>query len=238
MNHLTAEALNMYLDDALDPRERTAAAAHLAICSACQGELAALRQLFSAIQELPPDPLPVDLAAQVLGRIASDPGPRTIQRVSDRELGQATGAKQQGAKANKLRTTDYRQQTTDYGRNTEPAFAIVVLIVQIALTVVLAVWLIPQLAGVASAMLGGLRLPAPSDLMSALVALNGQLAATSTSLFELARISGALSASPLGTFSGAQWVMLLAGVGIVWFFSNRFLLAGSPERRGNHQEAA
>jgi anti-sigma factor RsiW len=231
MNHLTAEALNMYLDNALDPRERAAATAHLAICSACQGELAALRQLFSAIEELPPYPLPVDLAVQVLGRIARAPEPIPTQMVFDREPGQEIGDKRQETRGNEL-------QTTDYGQNTQPALAIVALIVQIALTVALAVWLIPQLMGAASASLGALHLPVPSDLTSPLVALSGQLAASSMALFELAHFSGALSTGSLGAFSAAQWAMLLAGAGIVWFFGNRFLLAGSPERRGNHQEAA
>jgi anti-sigma factor RsiW len=231
MNHLTTEALNMYLDDALDPRERAAAAAHLAICSACQGELAALRQLFSALEALPPDSLPVDLAAQVLGQIARAPEPRITQMAPDREPGHEIEDNRQETRDNELQTTDYRQ-------NTQPALAIVALIVQIALTVALAVWLIPQLMAVASANLGGLGLPGSLDLLSALVALNGQLAATRTALFELADISGALSTGPLSTFSAAQWAIILAGAGIVWFFGNRFLLAGSPERRGNHQEAA
>jgi hypothetical protein len=217
MNHLTAEALNMYLDDAIGPHERAAADAHLASCAACRGELAALHRLFAAIEELPPDPLPADLTAQVLGRIARAPEPRTTQRVSAWEPRQATGDKRQ---------------------NPQPALAMAILIVQIALTVALAIWLTPQLVGVVLARLGALRLPTPSDLMSALIELSGQLASAGAAPSELSRIGGALSAGPLGAFSAVQWAMILAGVGIVWFFGNRFLLAGSPERRGNHQEAA
>ena len=105
MNHLTAEALNMFLDDALDPHERVAAAAHLAVCSACQGELAALHQLFAAIEELPPDRLPVDLAVQVLERIARAPEPGATHIVPDREPGREIGAKRQETRNDELRTT-------------------------------------------------------------------------------------------------------------------------------------
>ena len=151
--------------------------------------------------------------------------------VPDREPGQEIGDKRQA-------TSDNELQTTDYGQNTQSALAVVMLVVQIVLTVALGVWLIPQLVGIASASLGGLQPPASSDLTSALGALDGQLTAISMAMFGLTHISSALSTGPLGAFSAAQWAMLLAGAGIVWFFGNRFLLAGSPERRGNHQEAA
>jgi hypothetical protein len=108
------------------------------------------------------------------------------------------------------------------------------LVVQIALAAALAVGFAPQFVGAASAGLAALRLPAPPDPTSALVWLNGWLAAAGAALAGLARAGDVVSVGPFGAFSAAQWVMLLAGVGVVWFFGNRFLLAGSPERRGNH----
>jgi hypothetical protein len=115
---------------------------------------------------------------------------------------------------------------------------IAALAIQVALTAALVVWLTPRLIGAASAGLDALHLPALSDLTSVLAGLDGQLSLASAALSELARVGGAMDAGPFGAFTAAQWAMLLAGVGIVWFVSNRFLLAGSPERRGNSQEAA
>ncbi|MDP9364981.1 MAG: zf-HC2 domain-containing protein, partial [Chloroflexota bacterium] len=43
VQHLDLDALNAYLDGRLDPAERAAAAAHLAECAACRGELTELR---------------------------------------------------------------------------------------------------------------------------------------------------------------------------------------------------
>ena len=229
MNHLSNETLNLYLDDALDSRERAAADAHLAMCEACQAELSTLRRLFATIEVLPLDPLPADLTARVLEQIAFVPEPRTenrrtTQRVPDREP--RTG------------TPNYGLRTMDYGQNPQPALAVAALAIQVALAVLLAVWLAPQLVGVASAGLGTLRLSAPFGLASVLTALNGWVATASVALSELARAGDAVSVGLLGGFTTAQGSILLVGVGVVWFFGNRFLLAGSLERRSNHQEAA
>jgi hypothetical protein len=81
-------------------------------------------------------------------------------------------------------------------------------------------------------------LPAPFVLTSILAGLNGWLTAAGVALSELARAGEAVNVGPLGGFTTAQWGITLVGVGLVWFFGNRFLLAGSLERRSNHQEAA
>lgn len=73
MSHLSAETLNLYLDGALDTEARAAADAHLAGCAACRGELAALGELFAALEALPPEPLPADLVGPVLAQLALVP---------------------------------------------------------------------------------------------------------------------------------------------------------------------
>ncbi len=64
--HLTDEALNEYLDAALAPAERAAAAAHLAACQPCTARLDTLRALFADLEALPAVPLARDLAPAVL----------------------------------------------------------------------------------------------------------------------------------------------------------------------------
>lgn len=71
--HLTDEALNEYLDAALPPAEREAAAAHLAVCQPCAARLTTLRALFAGLEALPAVPLARDLTAGVLR--ALPPGP-------------------------------------------------------------------------------------------------------------------------------------------------------------------
>src|SRR5262245_51798927 len=228
MNHLTAEILNMYLDGALDPDERAAADAHLAGCRACQGELAALRELFATIEALPPEQLPADLTAQVLGRIAGAAEPRIAQQLPDRE----------SILFEPFSSLRFWFSLRAWARLRERPGFIAALLVQVVLATALAAWLAPQLVDASSAALRALSPPMQSDLAPMLAGINSWLAVASGALFELTRASDTLSAGPFGDFSAAQWAMLLAAVGLVWFFGNRFLLAGSPERRGNHQEAA
>lgn len=64
--HLTDETLNEYLDAALAPADRAAAAAHLAACQSCEARLTALRALFANLEALPAVPLTRDLAPAVL----------------------------------------------------------------------------------------------------------------------------------------------------------------------------
>lgn len=71
--HLSEAALNAWLDDALDPPVRAAAAAHLAECAACSAQLAELQSVFSALTALPEAPLTRDLSAGVLAAIAPKP---------------------------------------------------------------------------------------------------------------------------------------------------------------------
>jgi hypothetical protein len=109
------------------------------------------------------------------------------------------------------------------------------LAVQVALAAVLAIWLAPQLIGVAS--VGALHMARLPDLASGLAGSNDWLAVANGGLSDLARAGGALNVGPLGAFTTAQWAMFLGGVGVIWFFGNRLLLAGLSERRGNSQEA-
>lgn len=51
--HLDGEALSDYLDDALEPDERTAATAHLKACGDCRRELAELRATVALLRGLP-----------------------------------------------------------------------------------------------------------------------------------------------------------------------------------------
>jgi anti-sigma factor RsiW len=59
--HLADETLNEFLDQALGPAARAAAAEHLATCAACSARLEALSAVFSSLAELPPAPLGRDL---------------------------------------------------------------------------------------------------------------------------------------------------------------------------------
>lgn len=51
--HLDLDALGAWLDGDLDPADRRAAAAHLAACAACRGELAELRATVALLRGLP-----------------------------------------------------------------------------------------------------------------------------------------------------------------------------------------
>ena len=70
MNHLSCEILNALLDEQLAPSARDDAQAHLAACAECRAELAALERVATALASVTPEPLPADLAPQVLGQIA------------------------------------------------------------------------------------------------------------------------------------------------------------------------
>lgn len=70
MSHLTSEILNLYLDAQLDTDARIEAHAHLTTCAYCQRELDELRGVFTALDALEPERIPVDLAPRVLERVA------------------------------------------------------------------------------------------------------------------------------------------------------------------------
>ena len=69
MNHLSFDVLNLYLDNQLEFSERAELERHLVVCSVCQDDLAQLRMLFTKLQMLSIEPIPVDLTATVLQRI-------------------------------------------------------------------------------------------------------------------------------------------------------------------------
>lgn len=70
MTHLDHSTLNLYLDDALDAETRSHADAHLATCELCRRELAALRSLAASFDTWRPEPIPHDVTAPVMTRIA------------------------------------------------------------------------------------------------------------------------------------------------------------------------
>lgn len=67
--HPSDEALNEYLDNALDAPARANVDAHLAGCSQCTAQLAMWRALFSELDTLTEEPLARDLSAGVLARL-------------------------------------------------------------------------------------------------------------------------------------------------------------------------
>lgn len=67
--HPSDEALNEYLDDALDASARASVAAHLAACPHCAARLASLRTLFATLDALPEEPLTRDLSAGVVAHL-------------------------------------------------------------------------------------------------------------------------------------------------------------------------
>jgi len=82
MNHLTDETLNEFLDDALPPAARAAAAGHMAGCAACAARLAALEGVVARFEAVQVPALSRDLSAGVLRAIAqpTDPAPRPAPR--------------------------------------------------------------------------------------------------------------------------------------------------------------
>ncbi len=80
MKHLDTTTLNLYLDDALNANTRTSIDAHLAACELCQRELASLRALFASFDAWRAEPLPRDVSAQVMTRIAKRPSPAFVSR--------------------------------------------------------------------------------------------------------------------------------------------------------------
>ena len=82
MNHLAEETLNEYLDDALPPKARADAEAHLHECADCATRLAELTQLFDALASLPDLGLARDLSASITQRLTPRPSlPRPFQWV-------------------------------------------------------------------------------------------------------------------------------------------------------------
>jgi hypothetical protein len=67
--HLSVEQVQGYLDGELSGVEYADAAAHLAACAECRAEVAAVRRLFLALDELVPAP---DLVPAVRARLASE----------------------------------------------------------------------------------------------------------------------------------------------------------------------
>jgi uncharacterized membrane protein YccF (DUF307 family) len=80
--HLADETLNEFLDQALGPAARAAAAEHLATCAACSARLEALSAVFSSLAELPPAPLGRDLRAGVMAAVRA-PRPAQLRPIAD-----------------------------------------------------------------------------------------------------------------------------------------------------------
>jgi anti-sigma factor RsiW len=80
--HLTDESLNEYLDGLLAAAAQSAAASHLATCTACSERLASLRAVFSGLEQLPPAPLRRDLRAGVMAAVRAQPA-AVVRPVAD-----------------------------------------------------------------------------------------------------------------------------------------------------------
>lgn len=70
-----ADALSALIDDALPPAARDKVLAHSAACPHCAAQLAELRALHDAFQDLPPMPVGVDLGARVIARLQAESAP-------------------------------------------------------------------------------------------------------------------------------------------------------------------
>lgn len=68
--HLSDADLNAWLDGALDPMARAAAATHLAVCHACAERLTNLQVVFASLDAWPDTPLQRDLSPGVLAAIS------------------------------------------------------------------------------------------------------------------------------------------------------------------------
>lgn len=73
MDHIDELTLNEYLDESLPEVTRQAVEAHLAMCGACQAELADLQQLFFALDSVTDAPLSTDLSVAVEAQIKKEP---------------------------------------------------------------------------------------------------------------------------------------------------------------------
>lgn len=80
MSHLDNTTLNLYLDDALEAAARANADAHLASCRVCASELASLRALAASFDAWQAEPIPHDLSARVMQRVAQRPAPANVAR--------------------------------------------------------------------------------------------------------------------------------------------------------------
>ena len=70
-----ADTLSALVDDALPPDARDTLLAHSAACPHCAAQLADLRALHDAFQDLPPMPVGVDLGARVIARLQAESAP-------------------------------------------------------------------------------------------------------------------------------------------------------------------
>lgn len=68
----SADALSALVDDALPPAVRDALLAHSAACPHCAAQLAELRALHKAFQDLPATSLGFDLGARVIERLQAE----------------------------------------------------------------------------------------------------------------------------------------------------------------------
>jgi anti-sigma factor RsiW len=75
LNHLDEITLTDYLDDALNPDQRTEVERHLAQCGDCTFQVAEFRALFTTLQDTPSLTLEQDLAPVVLTAIQPTPAP-------------------------------------------------------------------------------------------------------------------------------------------------------------------
>ncbi len=70
-DHVTSELMHRYVDGEIPWQERERVRAHVASCSACQQQLASLRQAEHALRQMAGFPVPTDFTAQVMTRVRS-----------------------------------------------------------------------------------------------------------------------------------------------------------------------
>lgn len=80
MNHLDNTILNLYLDDALDPKTRAGVESHAVECESCRRELEAMRALVASFDAWRAEPIPRDVSVPVMARLANRRAPALVSR--------------------------------------------------------------------------------------------------------------------------------------------------------------
>ncbi|MEM8533890.1 MAG: zf-HC2 domain-containing protein [Chloroflexota bacterium] len=194
MNHIDSETLNLYLDGQLAPDEQVQVEAHLAECTSCQQELAALRDLFVAFDELPQVALPIDIAEVVLEQIAPSTPVWRVRLV--------------------------------WG----------LIFAQLMFIVVLSLLFGPMLTQDISSQLMRLTSEWSFDIsINITELLSAQFVELNAMAVEVPQM---LEAFDIELFiSPLQWILAIAGAGMIWLVGNRFLLANLNHAPDPQQEA-
>lgn len=209
MDHLTLETIDRYLDGALEPADRTAVEAHLAACGACRAEVTAQRAVWSALAALSAEPLPVDLSAAVLARIAPAPAARWSAGAWLALAAQAATLVALAVwLAPALRPPLPPLLMTPWTLSGDPLAG-------------LAAWLAAQAAVLPNHVAGVWQIGRLFEV-EVLAGLAARVTTLPAPLAELIRLAGAIEGAPLVALA-------LALGGALWLVGNRVLLAGVGE---------